>query len=73
MTDLSANWDDTSSNPWDDFQRAKEIIKADTSWKPPDVFLYGHQAELLGLEKRACFIKPHYFAELVMKYQRGDD
>ena len=73
MTDFTSNWDDTSRNPRDDFERAKKIIKADTSWKPPDVFLLGHQAELLGLGRRTCFVKPHYFAELVNKYLKGDD
>ena len=67
------NWDYASSTPREDFERAKKIIKADTSWKPEKIFLLGHQAELLGLGRQACFVDPRYFGELVMDYLKGDD
>ena len=61
-------WDNTSSNPRDDFERAKKIIKADTSWKPPNILLYPDQAELLGLERGLCWVSPSYLQELITHF-----
>jgi hypothetical protein len=62
------NWQYAAGSPWDDFQRAKKRIKADTSWNPGPILLFPHQAELLGLKRQLCFIDPGHLEKLVTRF-----